>query len=506
MLISSQVVTVKALNYKAIAILSLLVFAFFLGFSFSAQTATITIEPNSFQTEASYVVFTDGTTVKARNGTTGQIDYSGTDAASVIQSAINALKSGGTVFVKAGKYIISQTIVLKKGVNLVGEGKTRIWYETGTRLYGAKGANLTCILTGENGQIENQMIKDLSLIGYAKYGLYLPNGSSTSQIDISVGMGRDYTIDTGIYLDAPGGASAWTTVSGWASGVNTGVYINNEHVHVKDFLVAYPATYGFYLGSRVCDVILEDTFVSDERTSPPYVSATGYYIAQSRHKILIRPMSELYNPDAIHIQGPAAYNPAAQDDVVPIIDPYFYGGAKIVNPQRLFIIRTGMVIFPINALGASYTGVWFRRSNGDETPYPAVFLDESEHLWLENPINTKNAIQLGRWGSSQIKFLGVFLFKDENAVIRLEVTDTGVLYINRTISTSQKGVNVPVDVGVTNMTVTLPIAEPDTAYGVLVSPGWNTTYWITGKTTTSFTVNFGTAPTAASTFDWFLFR
>jgi hypothetical protein len=71
-----------------------------------AQTGTITIEPNSFQTEASYIIFTDGTTIYARNGTTGAIDYSGTDASTVIQSAINAL-TNGVIFLKNGVYDVS---------------------------------------------------------------------------------------------------------------------------------------------------------------------------------------------------------------------------------------------------------------------------------------------------------------------------------------------------------------------------------------------------------------
>src|SRR5208337_4016515 len=37
---------------------------------------------------ASYIIYIDGSTIKAQNGLTGQIDYSNTDAATVIQNAI----------------------------------------------------------------------------------------------------------------------------------------------------------------------------------------------------------------------------------------------------------------------------------------------------------------------------------------------------------------------------------------------------------------------------------
>lgn len=63
---------------------------YFVG-TISAQTGAITIEPNSFQTEASYIVFKDGDYIKARNGRTGEVEFSGTDASTVIQSALNAL-------------------------------------------------------------------------------------------------------------------------------------------------------------------------------------------------------------------------------------------------------------------------------------------------------------------------------------------------------------------------------------------------------------------------------
>jgi parallel beta-helix repeat protein len=78
-----------------IVVLCVFSVGYFVGLT-AAQTGTITIEPNSFQTEASYIIFKDGTTIKARNGKTGQIDFSGTDANTVIQLALNSLTSGRT--------------------------------------------------------------------------------------------------------------------------------------------------------------------------------------------------------------------------------------------------------------------------------------------------------------------------------------------------------------------------------------------------------------------------
>jgi len=86
-------------------------------------------------TEASYVIFgedTDGDGVLdiiyAKNGRTGEIEFSGTDAATVIQQAIDALKTtGGKILIKRGVYIINSRITLADfswcNITIQGEGR-----------------------------------------------------------------------------------------------------------------------------------------------------------------------------------------------------------------------------------------------------------------------------------------------------------------------------------------------------------------------------------------------
>ena len=78
--------------------------------------------PGNIVKEASYVILIDGSTVKAVNGTTGAVDYSGSDAATVINNAINALTSGGKIFIKAGTYTLSSRIMINSGIGVFGEG------------------------------------------------------------------------------------------------------------------------------------------------------------------------------------------------------------------------------------------------------------------------------------------------------------------------------------------------------------------------------------------------
>ena len=69
-----------------------------------------------------------------------------------------------------------------------------------------------------------------------------------------------------------------------------------------------------------------------------------------------------------------------------------------------------------------------------------------------------------------------------------------------------KGNNIAVAAGATSLAVTLSTTLPNTNYAVYVTPQWNTSVWVTGKTTTGFTINFVTAaPTGGSYVDWVIF-
>lgn len=62
------------------------------------SSSEIPIEKHSFETEASYIVFKDDSTVYMRNGSTGEIEWSSTDAVAVINAALGNLTSGRTNF------------------------------------------------------------------------------------------------------------------------------------------------------------------------------------------------------------------------------------------------------------------------------------------------------------------------------------------------------------------------------------------------------------------------
>ncbi|MEM1928977.1 MAG: hypothetical protein QXH81_03320 [Thermofilaceae archaeon] len=86
--------------------------------------------------EPGYIVYQRGGVVYAKNGLTGEIEFSGADASQVIQKAIDALgEDGGRVHIKAGTYNLASAITVKPGVWLTGEGTaTTLHTESDTTL------------------------------------------------------------------------------------------------------------------------------------------------------------------------------------------------------------------------------------------------------------------------------------------------------------------------------------------------------------------------------------
>lgn len=74
----------------------------------------------------------------------------------------------------------------------------------------------------------------------------------------------------------------------------------------------------------------------------------------------------------------------------------------------------------------------------------------------------------------------------------------------RHFTPSGTGVNIPVAAGSVSLAVVFARQESNTDYGVLVLPGWDTTVSIPDdeKSTSGFTVYFGSAPGTASALQW----
>jgi len=115
------------------------------------------VEDRSQAESASYTIFKEGSFYFAKNGTTGSIDYSGTNASQVIQNAGDALTSGRIwkekILIK-DDITITHTIVLSDYVTLQNDGKLTLDDNTDTDLISVEGSHVEIIggtFDGNNG-------------------------------------------------------------------------------------------------------------------------------------------------------------------------------------------------------------------------------------------------------------------------------------------------------------------------------------------------------------------
>jgi hypothetical protein len=149
----------------------------------------ITKEPEVAKQGYSYIVFTDGANYYARNGSTGQVDFSGTDASTVIQNAINALGNGGKILIKAGTYSIVTPLALKSNTVISGEGPGTILLRSSTpNPYGHMAYSVFHTTGASNVVIKNLVVdgnkSNLSWTGYRwDYEAIVFNNSQNVVID-----------------------------------------------------------------------------------------------------------------------------------------------------------------------------------------------------------------------------------------------------------------------------------------------------------------------------------
>jgi hypothetical protein len=75
------------------------------------------------------------------------------------------------------------------------------------------------------------------------------------------------------------------------------------------------------------------------------------------------------------------------------------------------------------------------------------------------------------------------------------------------VSVRQSFVEEPVAAGATSTTIDLPDGEPDAGYGVMISPGWTTSYAVAAKRRDGFDLDFETpAPSDGGTLDCWVYR
>lgn len=193
--------------------------------------------------EASYVIEKNGSTYNAVNGTTSRVDYTGSNAATVINNTITAVNTagGGKIFIKAGTYTITTSIVPKNKVWIQGEGVATVLYGSGTgfsviQLLGSIGSPLTDFV------IEDLMIDGTGLVD-ASYNVVTKGIFITYMLRCHMrnlylynipasGIGTDYMVDCFIHncIVDLAGRQFVDTVGGNGIGIGTGKYENENSI------------------------------------------------------------------------------------------------------------------------------------------------------------------------------------------------------------------------------------------------------------------------------------
>jgi len=109
------------MNKKLIAVLLSIFLFSFMFYVLSTNSTTYVNEYSALKT-ASYIIYKDGSTIVALSGTTSALLASGTNASYVIQHAIDATASTGmgSIHIREGEYDITNTIILRNGITLLG--------------------------------------------------------------------------------------------------------------------------------------------------------------------------------------------------------------------------------------------------------------------------------------------------------------------------------------------------------------------------------------------------
>lgn len=148
------------------------------------------IEPGSMVGDASFIIFVDGVTYYAKNGTTGGIDYSGTNATTVIQDAIDVLPSGGKIHLKDGIYLLSVGLVFSSSFVFEGEG-----YGTILR---ASAIGVTLVTIGPTSAVSGFAMSDLTVGGESflgTTGIKLVNANHGYLSNMYIGENQDWGVD-----------------------------------------------------------------------------------------------------------------------------------------------------------------------------------------------------------------------------------------------------------------------------------------------------------------------
>jgi len=152
--------TVKLKTYVATTLVLAVLLLASVGYVLTSNGTTVTITPQSYIETASYVIEKIGNTYYAKNGTTGEIEFSGTNAATAIQSTLDNTPSYGSIFIKAS----DQPYILDASLEVPGDKKINIYSDWAT-LQAPSGDFAIKVLYTQDSEYAKKVISGLKIDG-----------------------------------------------------------------------------------------------------------------------------------------------------------------------------------------------------------------------------------------------------------------------------------------------------------------------------------------------------
>ncbi len=168
-----------------------------------AAPSTI-IEAGSNVDTASYIIFKDGNTVYAKNGTTGEIEFQGDNATAVINSTMSNLISGGDIVIKDS--LIVDEIVLGNNITLIFENGTILTRKTnataGKHILKINGKNdvkiINAVIDGNAANNSDNISDCISIVNSNRVHIY--NAILYNATEDGIYIGRTTTPSSNIFI------------------------------------------------------------------------------------------------------------------------------------------------------------------------------------------------------------------------------------------------------------------------------------------------------------------
>lgn len=478
---------------------------------------------------------TDGT-LKGIENAVNVRDYGATgdgttDDSSAIQAAINASSSGSVVFFPGGTYIIGTTVYLKSSRTYRGTGRaTVIKQKANTTL-----TYMLDILSSEPIPRTDMIIEDLFFDGDRAHNTAYTGGSGFTQnngirlfncIDCTM---RNVTVRhtgrDGVVLDGTGGDYDHTTAT----------------CHFYDLWLYDNARFGMSMEANSSDNHIYDSdlgyndygglnLVSGSNS----VNGTAIWGTKYSHGLTVGASGNLIRN--CQVEGNAQHGVFITEygDHTQIISNKIYAnGDNARSYDGIYINGSASrpVIGTTILANSFFSELLFGGAGPGNLPRHAITLDTNT---AESVVNGNQQYQLAQDGRATSTVLPVYglksgdVFDSKRWAVssampanaqpseHVYATDTGNTqvwssYRNRweTEITSGHGLaggTYAVTVGLSSLDVELVNDRFDTAYTPIITPAWQTSVWVTAKTSTGFTANFGTPPASDSSFDWAIIR